>query len=95
MLRRRSAESTRLTGREQEVLTLLADGLSAGEIGGRLHLSESTVKSHLAHIYQKLGATNRAQALVTAMRTGLLSAIGDGPNGLTSHNGPSSPTIPT
>lgn len=76
VVRRTSTESTRLTAREHEVLVLLAEGLSAAEIGGRLHLSESTVKSHLAHIYQKLGATNRAQALVTAMRIGLLSAVG-------------------
>jgi len=79
VLRRRTNESTRLTDREREVLGLLAEGLSAAEIGGRLHLSESTVKSHLAHIYQKLGATNRAQALVTAMRTGLLSAMAGSP----------------
>lgn len=76
VMRRTSSESTRLTEREHQVLLLLADGLSASEIGGRLHLSESTVKSHVAHIYQKLGACNRAQALVTAMRIGLLSNIG-------------------
>ena len=55
-------------------------GLSAAEIAPRLHLSESTVKSHVARIYQKLGASNRAQALVTAMRIGLLSSIN--PRGL-------------
>ncbi len=38
-------------------------------------MSESTAKSHIARIYQKLGATNRAQALVTAMRSGLLSTM--------------------
>jgi len=38
-------------------------------------MSESTVKSHIARIYQKLGASNRAQALVTAMRIGLLSSV--------------------
>jgi DNA-binding NarL/FixJ family response regulator len=81
VMRRTSSESTRLTTREHDVLVLLADGLSAAEIGGRLHLSESTVKSHVAHIYQKLGAANRAQALVTAMRIGLLSS---GPGGTTS-----------
>ena len=75
VMRRTSAESTRLTSREHDVLVLLADGLSAAEIGGRLHLSESTVKSHVAHLYQKLGAANRAQALVTAMRIGLLSSL--------------------
>ena len=41
----------------------------------KLYLSESTVKSHIARIYQKLGANNRAQALVTAMRIGLLSSL--------------------
>lgn len=76
VMRRTSAESTRMTGREHEVLLLLAEGLSAAEIGTKLHLSESTVKSHVAHIYQKLGAANRAQALVTAMRIGLLSSVG-------------------
>lgn len=78
MMRRTSAESARLSEREHDVLVLLAEGLSAGEIASRLHLSESTVKSHVARIYQKLGATNRAQALVTAMRIGLLSSVGPG-----------------
>ena len=54
---------------------LLADGLGTGAIARQLYMSESTVKSHIARIYQKLGATNRAQALVTAMRIGLLSSI--------------------
>ncbi len=75
MMRRVSGESTRLSDREHDVLMLLAEGLSAAEIAPRLHLSESTVKSHVARIYQKLGAVNRAQALVTAMRIGLLSSI--------------------
>ena len=75
MMRRASGESTRLSDREHHVLLLLADGLSAAEIAPQLHLSESTVKSHVAKIYQKLGAANRAQALVTAMRIGLLSSI--------------------
>ena len=75
VLRRASAAATQMTSREHDVLKLLADGLSAAEIGARIHLSESTVKSHLAKIYQKLGVTNRAQALVTAMRMGLLSSM--------------------
>ncbi|WP_299923957.1 response regulator transcription factor [uncultured Nocardioides sp.] len=62
----------RLSARENEVLGLLADGLGTSEIAGRLYLSESTAKTHITHIYQKLGAANRAQALVTAMRMGLL-----------------------
>ena len=75
MLRRTTRESTRLTDREHEVLQLLAEGLGAGQIGERLFMSESTAKSHIARIYQKLGAANRAQALVTAMRIGLLSSL--------------------
>ena len=57
------------------MLLLLADGLGAAQIGKKLYLSESTAKSHIARIYQKLGAANRAQALVTAMRIGLLSTV--------------------
>ena len=75
VLRRAMGTANQLSAREHDVLVLLADGLSAAEIGARIHLSESTVKSHLAKIYQKLGVTNRAQALVTAMRTGLLSSM--------------------
>ena len=75
MMRRASAESTRLSDREHQVLVLLADGLGAGQIAQQLYLSESTAKSHIARIYQKLGASNRAQALVTAMRIGLLSSL--------------------
>ncbi|TIC81120.1 response regulator transcription factor [Nocardioides sp. GY 10127] len=75
MMRRGTSETSRLTDREQEVLVLLADGLGAGQIGARLYMSESTAKSHIARIYQKLGAQNRAQALVTAMRMGLLSTV--------------------
>jgi DNA-binding NarL/FixJ family response regulator len=75
MMRRQSAESTALSEREHDVLMLLAEGLNAAAIGQKLYLSESTTKSHIARIYQKLGAANRAQALVTAMRIGLLSTV--------------------
>jgi DNA-binding NarL/FixJ family response regulator len=75
MMRRTSATANRLSDRELEVLGLLADGLGTSAIAARLYMSDSTVKSHIAQIYQKLGATNRAQALVTAMRSGLLSSI--------------------
>jgi DNA-binding NarL/FixJ family response regulator len=80
MMRRGATESTRLTDREHEVLVLLADGLGAAQIGAQLYMSESTAKSHIARIYQKLGAANRAQALVTAMRIGLLSSVQRGPS---------------
>jgi DNA-binding NarL/FixJ family response regulator len=75
MMRRRSGEVTSLTDREHDVLLLLAEGMNAAAIGAKLYLSESTTKSHIARIYQKLGAANRAQALVTAMRIGLLSTV--------------------
>ncbi|MFC4785183.1 response regulator transcription factor [Nocardioides sp. MAHUQ-72] len=72
VLRRSTTAAARLSPREQEILELLADGLRAGEIARRLYLGESTVKTHITHLYEKLGAANRAQALVTAMRRGLL-----------------------
>jgi DNA-binding NarL/FixJ family response regulator len=73
MMRRATAPAPpKLSGREEEVLALLADGMGTGEIAGTLYMSESTAKTHITHIYQKLGAANRAQALVAAMRLGLL-----------------------
>jgi DNA-binding NarL/FixJ family response regulator len=71
---RRSRENSRpqLTQREQDVLNLLVDGMSVAETAGRLYLSESTVKTHIAKLYDKLGATNRAQAVMAALRQGLL-----------------------
>ncbi len=75
MIRRVSDDRPRLSEREQEVLDLLADGLGTAAIAGKLYMSESTAKTHIARIYQKLGATNRAQALVTSMRLGLLSSV--------------------
>jgi len=75
MLRRASSDVPKLSPREEEVLGLLAEGLGTGAIAGQLYMSESTAKTHIARIYQKLGAANRAQALVTAMRLGLLSAV--------------------
>jgi DNA-binding NarL/FixJ family response regulator len=73
MMRRATAPVTpKLSAREEEVLALLADGLGTSEIAGSLYMSDSTAKTHITHIYQKLGATNRAQALVAAMRLGLL-----------------------
>lgn len=75
VVRRAGVGSTRLSDREHDVLLLLADGLGTAAIADRLYMSESTAKSHIGHIYQKLGAANRAQALVTAMRIGLLSSV--------------------
>src|SRR5690606_28620835 len=61
-----------LTPRESEVLKLIADGLSAPEIGKRIHLSTTTVKSHLHTLYEKLGVSDRAAAVAEAMRRGLI-----------------------
>jgi DNA-binding NarL/FixJ family response regulator len=61
-----------LTPREQEVLNLLARGQSVAQISSSLFISESTTKTHVAKIYSKLGAANRAQALMTALDLGLI-----------------------
>ena len=60
-----------LTGREQEVLALVADGKAAPEIAALLHLSPATVKGHLQTIYEKLGVSDRAAAVAEGMRRGL------------------------
>ena len=70
--RERIDAAPRLTDREQEVLRLIADGLSAPEIGRQIHLSPTTVKSHLHKLYEKLGVSDRAAAVAEAMRRGLL-----------------------
>jgi two-component system, NarL family, nitrate/nitrite response regulator NarL len=61
-----------LTAREREVLRLVAEGLSSTEVGSRLYIEQSTVKSHLKNIYDKLGVSERAAAVAEGMRRGLL-----------------------
>jgi DNA-binding NarL/FixJ family response regulator len=60
-----------LTPREAEVLALIAEGLTNGEIAGRLVVSAATVKSHVNHIFAKIGARDRAQAVVYAYANGI------------------------
>jgi DNA-binding NarL/FixJ family response regulator len=77
--RRHSDDRPQLSPREREILGLLADGLSVSAISATLFISESTTKTHVSRLYDKLGAANRAQALMTALRAGLLSADPDRP----------------
>ena len=77
--RRTSPQGPQLSPREREVLQLLADGLGVSQISRQLFISDSTTKTHISKLYDKLGAGNRAQALMTALRLGLLEAPDDTP----------------
>lgn len=69
-----AAEEDRVvTKREEEVLQLIADGCSTPEVAERLYISQKTVKNHLASIYQKLDARDRTQAVLQAVRMGIVS----------------------
>jgi DNA-binding NarL/FixJ family response regulator len=65
-----------VTEREREVLTLIARGLSNGEIAGHLQLSLATVKTHITRLLAKLEARDRAQLVIAAYESGLVSAAG-------------------
>ena len=71
-IRRREPRQAMLSEREHEVLKLTADGLSASEISGQLHVSQTTVKTHLQRVYEKLGVSDRAAAVAEAMRRKIL-----------------------
>lgn len=67
------AEEDRIiTKREEEVLQHIADGCSTPEVAERLYISQKTVKNHLASIYQKLDARDRTQAVLQAVRMGIV-----------------------
>ena len=61
-----------VTRRETEVLQAIVDGCSTPQVAARLYLSQKTVKNHLAAIYQKLDARDRTQAVLTALRLGIV-----------------------
>jgi DNA-binding NarL/FixJ family response regulator len=70
--RRLAPANRRMTHREDQVLQLLADGMTVASVGKMLLVSESTVKNHITHLYEKLGARTRSQALMTATQLGLV-----------------------
>ena len=67
-----SGEQALISKREEEVLRLVATGASISEVGRRLYISSKTVKNHLSSIYQKLDCHDRAQAVLKAVRMGLI-----------------------
>jgi len=70
---RRDHDRPILSEREHEILKLTADGWSRSQIATELHLSPSTVKTHMEHVYEKLGVSDRAAAVATALRGGVLT----------------------
>ena len=72
MGRMRAPAEEALSAREIEVLALVARGTSNKEVARQLHISEATVKTHLVHIYGKLGVADRTAAVTTALQRGIL-----------------------
>jgi DNA-binding NarL/FixJ family response regulator len=65
----------RLTEREGEILQLLKQGLPVNAIAARLYISPSTAKTHVSRLYDKLGASNRTQAIMAAIRLRLIAPV--------------------
>jgi DNA-binding NarL/FixJ family response regulator len=73
MRRRMQAPTVHLTPRENDILQLLGEGLSVALVAKKLFISPSTAKTHMSKLYDKLDASNRTQAVMTAVRLGLLT----------------------
>jgi len=73
--RGRTSDRLRLSPREAEVLGMLGEGLSVPAIARALYVSQSTAKTYVARLYEKLGASNRAQAIMAALRLGLIDQL--------------------
>ncbi|MEM9610786.1 MAG: response regulator transcription factor, partial [Actinomycetota bacterium] len=69
----RRPDATSLTARELEILGLVAEGFTNADIAAQLHVGRATVKTHLAHVFDKLGVSDRTAAVATAFRQGILS----------------------
>ncbi|BDB42437.1 MULTISPECIES: response regulator transcription factor [Mycobacterium] len=69
---RAKGSATLLTERESQVVAMMADGLSVPQIASQLHLSPSTVKTHVQNLYEKLGVSDRGAAVAEAMRRRLV-----------------------
>jgi len=69
---RKQSDAPALTPREQEILHMIAAGKSLPQIAKELYLGLTTVKTHVQHLYEKLGVSDRAAAVATAMRRGLI-----------------------
>jgi DNA-binding NarL/FixJ family response regulator len=78
MRRQGSSDRPRLTPRETEVLHRLVAGDSVAAVAKQLYMSESTVKTHISKLYEKLGAHNRASAVMAALKLGLVRSEGQG-----------------
>lgn len=72
MRRKMTPSGPQLTAREAEVLRRLSEGLGVAAIAKEMFVSESTVKTHISRIYEKLGVANRAQAIMRGIRLGLI-----------------------
>ena len=68
-------EDRLISPREEEVLQLIAEGCSTPEVAARLFISQKTVKNHLASIYEKLNARDRTQAVLTAVKMGIVKLV--------------------